>query len=58
MFMDSRSQYEKLGVPWKCGIIFHGPTSNGKPISIKATMRMLYDRKPPLSTLFLKTLAR
>jgi transitional endoplasmic reticulum ATPase len=57
-FLDSRSQYEKLGVPWKRGIIFHGPPGNGKTISIKATMHMLYDRKPPVPTLYVKTLAR
>jgi transitional endoplasmic reticulum ATPase len=57
-FLDSRSQYEKLGVPWKRGMIFHGPPGNGKTISIKATMHMLYDRKPPVPTLFVKTLAR
>lgn len=57
-FLDSRNQYEKLGVPWKRGVIFHGPPGNGKTISIKATMHMLYDRKPPVPTLFVKTLAR
>ena len=57
-FLDSRNQYEKLGVPWKRGLIFYGPPGNGKTISIKATMHMLYDRKPPVPTLFVKTLAR
>jgi transitional endoplasmic reticulum ATPase len=57
-FLDSRSQYEKLGVPWKRGMIFHGPPGNGKTISIKATMHMLYDRNAPVPTLFVKTLAR
>jgi transitional endoplasmic reticulum ATPase len=57
-FLDSRSQYEKLGVPWKRGMIFHGPPGNGKTISIKATMHMLYDRKPSVPTLFVKSLAR
>ena len=57
-FLDSRNQYERLGVPWKRGMIFHGPPGNGKTVSIKATMHMLYDRKPPVPTLFVKTLAR
>jgi transitional endoplasmic reticulum ATPase len=57
-FLDSRSQYKKLGVPWKRGMIFYGPPGNGKTISIKATMHMLYDRKLPVPTLFVKTLAR
>ena len=57
LFFDARSQYEELGVPWKRGIIFHGPPGNGKSISIKATMHMLYDRKEAVPTLYVKTLA-
>ena len=36
---------------------FHGPPGNGKTISIKATMHSLYDRSPPVPTLYVKTLA-
>ena len=57
-FFDSRAQYIALRVPWKRGIIFHGPPGNGKTISIKATMHMLYDREPdPIPTLYVKTLS-
>lgn len=56
-FFDAQKEYEKLGVPWKRGTIFHGPPGNGKTISIKATMHMLYDRKEPVPTLYVKTLA-
>ena len=56
-FFDARKEYGKLGVPWKRGTIFHGPPGNGKTISIKATMHMLYDRKDPVPTLYVKTLA-
>ncbi|RDI76930.1 hypothetical protein Vi05172_g13065 [Venturia inaequalis] len=56
-FFDGRATYERLKVPWKRGVIYHGPPGNGKTISIKATMHMLYDRKDPIPTLYVKTLA-
>ena len=34
-FFDSKQVYEDLGVPWKRGLLFHGPPGNGKTISIK-----------------------
>lgn len=34
-FFDSKKVYEDLGVPWKRGLLFHGPPGNGKTISIK-----------------------
>ncbi|TRX91387.1 hypothetical protein FHL15_007809, partial [Xylaria flabelliformis] len=49
-FFDSRDAYARLKVPWKRGIIYHGPPGNGKTISIKATMHMLYDRENPVPT--------
>ncbi|EXJ89663.1 hypothetical protein A1O3_02730 [Capronia epimyces CBS 606.96] len=56
-FYDSQDQYSRLRVPWKRGIIFYGPPGNGKTISIKATMHTLYNRDPPVPTLYVKTLA-
>ena len=56
-FFDSQDQYTRLGVPWKRGIIFHGPPGNGKTISIKATMHTLYNRSPPIPTLYVKSLS-
>ncbi|KAI4095993.1 MAG: hypothetical protein LQ339_007099 [Xanthoria mediterranea] len=41
-FFDSREIYKNLGVPWKRGVIFHGPAGNGKTISIKALMNSLF----------------
>jgi hypothetical protein len=29
-FFDSKDIYEEYGVPWKRGLIFHGPPGNGK----------------------------
>ncbi len=54
-FFDNKEMYEDLGVPWKRGIIFHGPAGNGKTVSTKALMKTLYDRKDPVPTLYVKT---
>nr|POE77629.1 putative atpase yjob [Quercus suber] len=56
-FFDSRDTYTKLKVPWKRGVIYYGPPGNGKTISIKAMMHELYDRKDPVPTLYVKSLA-
>lgn len=56
-FFDSQETYERLKVPWKRGIIYYGPPGNGKTISIKAMMHMLYERKPEIPTLYVKTLS-
>lgn len=54
-FFDSRDVYEDFGVPWKRGLIFHGPAGNGKTISIKALMHSLYERNPSIPTLYVKS---
>ncbi|TKX25171.1 ATPase-like protein 9 [Elsinoe australis] len=54
-FFDNESVYKDLGVPWKRGIIFHGPAGNGKTISIKALMHTLHDRKRPINSLYVKS---
>ena len=56
-FFDSRQTYEKLRVPWKRGVIFHGPPGNGKTISIKAMMHTLSRRKDTVPTLYVRSLA-
>nr|POE63717.1 putative atpase yjob [Quercus suber] len=54
-FFDSKDIYEDLGVPWKRGLMFHGPPGNGKTISIKALMHTLLNRKHSIPTLYVKT---
>lgn len=56
-FFDSRGTYGRLKVPWKRGIIYHGPPGNGKTISIKAMMHTLYERKDPVPALYVRSLA-
>jgi transitional endoplasmic reticulum ATPase len=53
-FFDSKDIYDEYGVPWKRGLIFHGPVGNGKTISLKALMHTLQDRHPPVVTLYVK----
>lgn len=55
-FFGSRDTYARLKVPWKRGVIYHGPPGNGKTISIKAMMNTLYSRKPEIPTLYVRTL--
>ncbi|GBE80036.1 hypothetical protein SCP_0212380 [Sparassis crispa] len=38
-FFDSEELYKSLSVPWKRGLILHGPPGNGKTISVKAIMK-------------------
>ena len=56
-FFDSRDTYGRLQVPWKRGIIYHGPPGNGKTISIKAMMNTLYQRADPIPTLYVRSLS-
>lgn len=56
-FFRSHDTYARLSVPWKRGIIYHGPPGNGKTISIKAMMHTLYSKKDPIPTLYVRTLA-
>jgi AAA+ superfamily predicted ATPase len=53
-FFSSKDIYENLGVPWKRGLLFHGPPGNGKTVSIRALMHSLYDRDDPIPTLYVK----
>lgn len=56
-FFAARDTYARLRVPWKRGVIYHGPPGNGKTISIKATMHMLYDLATPVPTLYVRSLS-
>lgn len=56
-FFQSKNTYQRLKVPWKRGIIYYGPPGNGKTISIKAMMHTLYELKPEVPTLYVRSLA-
>ncbi|CAI6341833.1 unnamed protein product [Periconia digitata] len=54
-FFDNEAIYKEYGVPWKRGLIFHGPVGNGKTISLKALMHTIQERKQPVVTLYVKS---
>ncbi|GAM84703.1 hypothetical protein ANO11243_027020 [Dothideomycetidae sp. 11243] len=54
-FFDSEDVYKEIGVPWKRGVIFHGPPGNGKTVTLKALMHALHQRTPPLPCLYVKS---
>ncbi|KAL9002607.1 MAG: hypothetical protein Q9188_004480 [Gyalolechia gomerana] len=55
-FFDERDEYKKFAIPWKRGIIFHGPPGNGKTISIRAIMKELANRSSlPVASLYVKS---
>ena len=56
-FFNSKDTYSKLKVPWKRGIIYHGPPGNGKTISIKAMAHTLYQLDPEVPMLYVRTLS-
>ena len=53
-FFDNEDIYREYGVPWKRGLIFHGPVGNGKTVSLKALMHTVQQRKQPVVTLYVK----
>lgn len=58
-FFDSEDVYKDLGVPWKRGVIFHGPAGNGKTISIKALMHSLFENyEDSIPSLYVKSAPR
>ena len=58
-FFDSKDIYKDLGVPWKRGVIFHGPAGNGKTISIKALMHSLFKKyEDSIPSLYVKSAPR
>lgn len=52
-FFVSRSTYLEYNIPWKRGIIFHGPPGCGKTISIKALMNSV--RHKNVTNLYVKS---
>jgi transitional endoplasmic reticulum ATPase len=52
-FFNSQSTYTQYNIPWKRGIILHGPPGCGKTISIKALMNSVRQRK--VANLYVKS---
>ena len=52
-FFGSRSTYSQYNIPWKRGIILHGPPGCGKTISIKALMNSVRQQK--VANLYVKS---
>ncbi|KAK8053197.1 hypothetical protein PG996_012498 [Apiospora saccharicola] len=55
-FFDSRPTFQRLKIPWKRGVIFHGVPGNGKTLSIKALIRNLAQKTPPVQALYVRSL--
>jgi DNA polymerase III delta prime subunit len=57
---DENSRYRDFDVPWKRGIIFHGPPGNGKTLSLRALMHSLSShqkqRPKPITLLYVKSI--
>ena len=52
-FFGSRETYLQYNIPWKRGVILHGPPGCGKTISIKALMNTV--RQQDVSNLYVKS---
>jgi SpoVK/Ycf46/Vps4 family AAA+-type ATPase len=40
-FLESRADFERFGIPWKRGVLFHGLPGNGKTHTLKALINWL-----------------
>ncbi|KAG8528125.1 uncharacterized protein KY384_007041 [Bacidia gigantensis] len=54
-FFNNEAEYREFSVPFKRGVILHGPPGNGKSLCIKALMNSLLTRPEPIPTLYVKS---
>lgn len=54
-FFDSKSLYSRYSIPWKRGIIFHGPPGCGKTMAIRTLMNSLSEHSNAISNLVAKS---
>lgn len=54
-FFDSQQMYHDYSMPWKRGLIFHGPPGCGKTMTIKSLIMSLKSRPDHISSLLVRS---